>query len=222
MLQNVLQETPPLKPTVSYDIVLFHNLSCPFFFSFFHHYHPSMYIEGRSKDTMIDMYMICVSTCMFLEGWGWVVASEQGPLETQCSKEQCKTPGSCPDGRSWAPYHFHWGGLGRVLICAVTTRLSWNGLPFTGGFSVCCERQTQTEWEREKINGLAHHGKHVNLLWCSESSRFVLYNCILGAHHYSQIFFPKKNHKSQWEMMLSSYLVKSSVRVCLQCNCIVI
>lgn len=145
-----LQE-PPHQSTVSYNVVLFSSTSCPAYH--FHRYHPSMYVEDKSKDTMTDMYVVWVSMCMCAAPKGTgargdsqrVPASEQGPLEAKWNEKQCKAPGSHPDGRSRAPYHPHWGGLDRALIWAVTSRLSPIGLSFNGDVCVCWKRQKQTD-----------------------------------------------------------------------------
>lgn len=144
----------PFNSLQQHLLPLFHTLSCfPFLIIFFLHYHLSTFSEDRSQDTVSDMYVWyrCLCACVwFFEGQGWVVdsqelLSEQSPLQAECSKEQHKAPGLRPAGRFWAPYHLHRGGLGRVLMWATTSRLSRNGLPFTGVFCVCCERQRERE-----------------------------------------------------------------------------
>lgn len=77
-------------------------------------------------------------------------ASEQGPLQAQRGEEQHQAPGPCPAARCRAAYHFHRGGFGRVHVRAVTSRLSHNGLPFTGGLSVCCVKKRKVEGDSEE------------------------------------------------------------------------
>lgn len=64
MLQEFLQE-PPVYSLLQRCPPLFHTPSS-FPFLFFNHYHPSMHVEDRSKDTMRDMYLIWVSVCMYV------------------------------------------------------------------------------------------------------------------------------------------------------------
>lgn len=72
---------------------------------------------------------------------GSVAVSEQGPLRAQSGEQQCQAPVFGPAASCRAPYQFHQGGLGRILMCAVKSRLPHNRLPLTGGLSMRCERQ---------------------------------------------------------------------------------
>lgn len=153
MLQDkeFLKEPPPpslLQPRP----LFFHTPSCFPFLFFPVTIHPCTLRTGVRILWAICIWYGCLCACVwFLERQGWVavslkeLASEQGPLQAQRSKEQCKAPGSHPADRRRAPYHLHWGGLGRVLMGAATCGLSRNGLPCTGGICVCCERRKQIE-----------------------------------------------------------------------------
>lgn len=124
---------------------------------------PSIHASIRTLRTgvrilcAICIWYECLCACMwFLKEQGMVgvsqreLASEQGPLQAKCSKEQCNAPGSCPASWRRAPYHPYWGGFGRVLMWAVTSRLSPNGFFLNGDFCVCCERKKQKEREGKR------------------------------------------------------------------------
>lgn len=72
---------------------------------------------------------------------GKVLLSEQGPLRAHACEQQRQAPVFGPDASCRAPYQFHQGGFGRILMCAVSSRLPHNRLPLAGGLSVRCETQ---------------------------------------------------------------------------------
>lgn len=106
-------------------------------------FHPSTYAENRSRNAIIYTYMIQVSACVYAvaRAAGKVLHSEQGPLQAQACEQQCQAPVFGPADSCRAPYQFHQGGFGRILMCAVKSRLPHNRLPLAGGLSVRCKTQ---------------------------------------------------------------------------------
>lgn len=166
---NAAGEEVPARATCLQSLTALSFLTHPVLFSFtiFHHYHPSMQADDRSKNTMcdIDVMCVCLHVCFLNRGHlQTVLALEQGPLQAKCSKEQCKAPVSCPAGRWWLPYHPHWRGLGRVVMWPVNFRLSPSGPSFNGTVSMYCKRQTQNVKKKKEERNRQRYTWHIMII----------------------------------------------------------